>query len=131
MNNLTTRKIVLGLLMVLVLVFSVQGIADALTLDHRSGGGNYQTVFPGGTFTISFSVRLAGSGTPKPGHLRVSGQLDHSYYTEGTNVQSGYQSGDETIDGSDRATDDTLVSAAAAVYYNDEALGIDVPTGLF
>ena len=32
MNNLTTRKIVLGLLMVLVLAFSVQGIADALTL---------------------------------------------------------------------------------------------------
>ena len=36
MNNLTTRKIVLGLLMGLVLVFSVQGIADALTLTkHR------------------------------------------------------------------------------------------------
>ena len=29
MNNLTTRKIVLGLLMVLVLAFSVQGTADA------------------------------------------------------------------------------------------------------
>ena len=31
MNNLTTRKIVLGMLMALVLAFSVQGIADALT----------------------------------------------------------------------------------------------------
>ena len=31
MSNLTTRKIVLGMLMVLVLAFSVQGIADALT----------------------------------------------------------------------------------------------------
>ena len=30
MNNLTTRKIVLGLLMTLVLAFSVQGIADAI-----------------------------------------------------------------------------------------------------
>ena len=30
MNNLTTRKIVLGMLMALVLTFSVQGIADAL-----------------------------------------------------------------------------------------------------
>ena len=29
MNNLTTRKIVLGMLMTLVLAFSVQGIADA------------------------------------------------------------------------------------------------------
>ena len=33
MNNLTTRKIVLGLLMALVLAFSVQGIADAID-DH-------------------------------------------------------------------------------------------------
>ena len=31
MNNLTTRKIVLGMLMALVLTFSVQGIADAQT----------------------------------------------------------------------------------------------------
>ena len=30
MNNLTTRKIVLGVLMTLVLALSVQGIADAL-----------------------------------------------------------------------------------------------------
>ena len=31
MNNLTTRKIVLGMLMALVLVFSVQGVADAVS----------------------------------------------------------------------------------------------------
>ena len=31
MKNLMTRKIVLGMLMVLVLAFSVQGIADALS----------------------------------------------------------------------------------------------------
>ena len=31
MNNLTTRKIVLGLLMVLVLAFGVQGVVDAVT----------------------------------------------------------------------------------------------------
>ena len=32
MSNLTTRKIVLGLLMALVLTFSVQGTADAADL---------------------------------------------------------------------------------------------------
>ena len=37
MNNLTTRKIILGLLMTLVLVFSVQGIADALDVKKTSG----------------------------------------------------------------------------------------------
>ena len=31
MNNLTTRKIVLGMLMVLVLAFSVQGTAEAIS----------------------------------------------------------------------------------------------------
>ena len=35
MNNLTTRKIVLGLLMALVLAFSVQGIAEALTFQYK------------------------------------------------------------------------------------------------
>ena len=38
MNNLTTRKIVLGLLMTLVLAFSVQGTADALTSLTKSSG---------------------------------------------------------------------------------------------
>ena len=38
MNNLTTRKIVLGMLMALVLAFSVQGIADALTFGRLQTG---------------------------------------------------------------------------------------------
>ena len=38
MNNLTTRKIVLGLLMTLVLAFSVQGIADAATITLTGSG---------------------------------------------------------------------------------------------
>ena len=37
MNSLTTRKIVLGILMALVLTFSVQGIADAITITKVSG----------------------------------------------------------------------------------------------
>ena len=37
MNNLTTRKIVLGLLMTLVLMFGVQGIADAVTTNLPEG----------------------------------------------------------------------------------------------
>ena len=59
MNNLTTRKIVLGLLMTLVLVFSVQGIADALTVTRARRSSSHQdleTRFPGQTFKISFSV---------------------------------------------------------------------------
>ena len=46
MNNLTTRKIVLGLLMTLVLAFSVQGTADAISRLTRSSG-DLQTVTAG------------------------------------------------------------------------------------
>ena len=63
MNNLTTRKIVLGMLMALVLAFSVQGIADALTFSRPSNSGDLQTVFVGRDFTISFSVRPGGNTT--------------------------------------------------------------------
>ena len=66
MSNLTTRKIVLGMLMVLVLAFSVQGIADALTFG-TTRTGDLQTVFRGSTspatdslFTLEFDV------TPTP-----------------------------------------------------------------
>ena len=55
MNNLTTRKIVLGMLMTLVLAFSVQGIADALTVTRRSSD-DLEYRFAGQTFNISFSV---------------------------------------------------------------------------
>lgn len=57
MNNLTTRKIVLGMLMILVLAFSVQGTADAITSFTR-GSGDLQLYAPGEDFTISFTPRL-------------------------------------------------------------------------
>ena len=56
MSNLTTRKIVLGLLMALVLAFSVQGIADALTLTRVSD--QVQSKLANSTFEITFSVGL-------------------------------------------------------------------------
>ena len=64
MNNLTTRKIVLGMLMALVLAFSVQGIADALEFkDHSSSDGDLRTVLPGDEFKIKFSVSLKSNTT--------------------------------------------------------------------
>ena len=62
MNNLTTRKIVLGLLMALVLVFSVQGIADALTFG-TSRSGDLQTASEKQDFKITFSVSPASNTT--------------------------------------------------------------------
>ena len=62
MNNLTTRKIALGLLMGLVLAFSVQGIADALTFG-TSRSGDLQTASERQEFKITFSVSLASNTT--------------------------------------------------------------------
>ena len=66
MNNLTTRKIVLGLLIALVLTFSVQGIADAIsnftpTTTIASGGvgtetGDLGSLSIGGTITVTINA---------------------------------------------------------------------------
>ena len=62
MNNLTTLKIVLGMLITLVLAFSVQVTADALTLKPRSD--RITTKEPNDpAFEISFSVGLTGNTT--------------------------------------------------------------------
>ena len=63
MNNLTTRKIVLGMLMALVLTFSVQGIADAADLPLSKTSGDLQTKSEGETFEISFSVGIRSNTT--------------------------------------------------------------------
>ena len=66
MNNLTTRKIVLGMLMTLVLAFSVQGIAEALTFS-TSKTGDLETKAPNEQFTIRFSVSLKGNTAIRSG----------------------------------------------------------------
>ena len=62
MKNLMTRKLVLGMLMTLVLAFSVQGIADALTFG-TTRRGDLATKSPGEEFTITFSVSLGSNTT--------------------------------------------------------------------
>ena len=86
MNNLTTRKIVLGMLMALVLAFSVQGTADALTF-KESRTGDLQTLLPGDDFTIRFSVNLTSSKdiydtteTPKRQEDEAGVDIDSSGY---------------------------------------------------
>ena len=87
MNNLTTRKIVLGMLMALVLAFSVQGIADALTF-KESRTGDVVTLSPNKKgFTIKFSVNLTSSKdiydtteTPKRQEDEAGVDIDSSGY---------------------------------------------------
>ena len=70
MNNLTTRKIVLGLLMTLVLAFSVQGIADAFTVTASSTSNEFILVSSTGTalnrsftFGITFDSTQVSQGS--------------------------------------------------------------------
>ena len=78
MSNLTTRKIVLGMLMALVLTFSVQGIAEALTFS-TSRSGDLETKAPNETFTIRFSVSLKGNTA-----IRIAGNLVKDSTTTGS-----------------------------------------------
>ena len=66
MKNLMTRKLLFGMLMVLVLAFSVQGIADALTFrDKTSSSGDLATELPSpNDFDITFSISPGSDTTP-------------------------------------------------------------------
>ena len=64
MNNLTTRRIVLGMLMVLVLALGVQGTADAINKFTKTSSTDNQVVSINQPFTIRFSVGLQSNTTP-------------------------------------------------------------------
>ena len=156
MNTLTTRKIVLGLLMVLVLAFSVQSIADALTFG-TSRSGDLVTVSPNQPFTIRFSVNLRSPEAVNPDTRRASttdigyasgdrvrpgpsnDQVSHTITTD-----TGYTDGDThyytvttTATQQNNAGNDITVTThtrnwlteSEAYYYNDEAIKI-IPDGL-
>ena len=58
MNNLTTRKIVLGLLMTLVLAFGVQGVAKAIDNPNANTVVANLTVVDSAVFSVSVSETI-------------------------------------------------------------------------
>ena len=141
MNNLTTRKIVLGILMVLVLAFSVQGIADALTFG-TTRTGHLQTVFPDETFDISFEVNLVGDqakfsdiragNASDPGYDLAAEDthyrdLDGDNYRDDGNQRDADTDNDGDIDAADAADPvEPWMSEDQAYYFNNEAIQIGV-----
>ena len=139
MNNLTTRKIVLGLLMTLVLAFSVQGIADALTLHYESNSGDLTTVAPNQEFTIRVSVKNLIDNTSNPVNPGTSegNTTDIEYASEGSTrsnvsisrtVDTGWTNGDThyyTIS----AVDTTTVTGLA-ITTNTRNWGLSTETPL-
>ena len=97
MNTLTTRKIVFGMLMALVLAFSVQGIADALTFS-TSRSGDLETKAPNQEFTVRFTpspkgntpIMDAGERITQPWSNAPSGQVEAATGTQYYIDSSGY-----------------------------------------
>ena len=94
-TKLFTRNLYLGILMVLVLAFSVQGIADALTFGNTRTG-DLKTVFPGDEFSITFSV-----DTDSPKDIYDTSTPKKQTAEDGTTFinSSGYEVEYFTIDG--------------------------------
>ena len=145
MNNLTTRKTVLGMLMALVLTFSVQGICEALKLAATSD--TTQVKQPDDDpFEIKFTVTLVGDtanpvnkGTRK-GTTTAINKTDVTATATSAGFEQNLNSLSITPDNAgdyyyyDRTTVDTAsdkgtttrnwVSKDNAYYYNEEAIGI-------
>ena len=145
MNNLTTRKIVLGMLMALVLTFSVQGICEALKLAAVSD--TTQVKQPDDDpFEIKFTVTLV-SDTANPvekGTKRGTAAAINKVDVAATSTKKGFEQNTDSLtitpDNAgdyyyyDRTTADTdsekgtttrnWVERDAAYYYNQEAIGI-------
>ena len=122
MNNLTTRKIVLGMLMALVLAFSVQGIADALTFSTSRSGDLDTVVIADPEFKIRFSVSLKRperiqmykdyKQIPSRDTDRVDVDVEDDYYDDSEG--DGYQGNEDAV------------TYAEAHYYDQESIGIAV-----
>ena len=124
MNNLTTRKIVLGLLMALVLVFSVQGIADAITIDPSVSTTDVSRTFvvdgPFTSFTITprvsdvkESVRITtpdGGIQLTAGNIRATSLILTEKNADGTSQPSPPTADGIFFSGSTPLTDPVTIS---------------------
>ena len=128
MNNLTTRKIVLGMLMALVLAFSVQGIADALTFSTSRSGDLETVVIADPEFTIRFSVSLKRPEripTYKDYKQTPRGDVDKEI-ADVTYYLDDYDRSTDPVTGASGYQDETQVAYAEVHYYDQESIGIAV-----
>ncbi|MDE0681589.1 MAG: T9SS type A sorting domain-containing protein [Candidatus Poribacteria bacterium] len=122
MKNLTTRKIVLGLLVGLVLGFSVQGIADALTLTETSSLS--QSGRMGTPFEVSFRV---GLNPPKD----INDYNSNSRHTKANATAIGYATGSRIRSNvAVSRTVDAGYTAGDTHYYTTSAVDTTTVTGL-
>ena len=95
MNNLTTRKIVLGMLLALVLAFSVQGTADAYTVKRKSSDDlEIRDIGDRDQFKVSFTVDDVDTADGSTDELVIPDFDDMTLEKIGSStVIEGHQSG--------------------------------------
>ena len=133
MNNLTTRKITLGLLMVLVLAFGVLGNADAIDRLTRNSG-DLQTVTAGRDYQIRFTVGLQ---TPRRGSAYTnyaqtpSASVTDSLVDTKINKTTYYEDDylDDPVNNVRGYQSETQVTYDEAHDYEQESIGITVSGG--
>ena len=138
MNNLTTRKIVLGLLMTLVLAFSVQGIADAFTVTKSTKSVALLPIPAGGitseqtfTFGIRFTTAEVNQGNDTPDDTNDPATISDDRITvtvSGTNatitsVKVGSLTDEDTTTVIPQNVDPTTTSYTVTVKYTMNAVG--------
>ena len=118
MSNLTTRKIVLGLLLTLVLAFGVQGTADAFTVTKSSTSDEFILVNSTGnalnrsfTFNITFTTAEVTAGTSTISVTPPSGASNTILTVAGLTDTDG-NTANATV-----TVDPTSTSASATVKY--------------
>ena len=118
MKNLTTRKIVLGMLMTLVLAFGVQGTADALTLSKSSGSDDLEIRAAGDStdFVVRFSVKDLGTNEtlpiPEPTGLTLK-KIGNTVLPSGTSITMK-----ETLDAGDASYQKLTNNRSYSVTYS-------------
>ena len=133
MKNLMTRKLLFGMLMVLVLAFSVQGIADALTFrDHSSSDGDLRTASETQEFTVKFSVSLKSNTTIKDVNGNLIDEDDNridsaGYFVELTDHDDNVDTPDRLVRTPVGAADQT--DSAKRYHYNQEQVTVTVTGG--
>ena len=130
MKNLMTRKIVLGMFMMLVLMLGMQGRADAITL-LKISSGDQAVVSINQPFTISFSVGIQNVAVVDDEGNPVYIADDDNYYSyDSAGDKSDYFNLGSSLNNLDDKGDDAgdvaqkPAGLKRAYYYDEEAISI-------
>ena len=129
MKNLARHRLAFSVLMMCVLMFGVQGSADAITKFTKSSSTDYQVRSINEPFTISFSISAQSQASIKDATTGRLTAEDGTIFIDSSGYPGTYVDHDSNADTPDRFTRTPgadRVSNSLRYHYNDEAIGISV-----